>query len=36
MFISWAINNKKGDISPKIAKQYLQFVKERFGTNEIE
>jgi hypothetical protein len=36
MFISWAINNKKGDINPKIAKQYLQFVKERFGTNEIE
>lgn len=36
MFISWGVNNSKGNISPKIAKQYLQFVKERFGTDEVE
>jgi hypothetical protein len=36
MFVSWGINSMKGNISPKIAKQYLQFVKERFGTDEIE
>jgi len=36
MFISWGINNSKGNIPPKIAKQYLKFVKERFGTDEIE
>jgi len=36
MFISWGINNMKGNTSPKVAKQYLQFVKERFGTDEIE
>ena len=35
MFVCWGINNSKGDITPKIAKQYLQFVKERFGTDEI-
>jgi hypothetical protein len=36
MFVCWGINNSKGNISPKIAKQYLQFVKERFGTDEME
>ena len=36
MFVCWGINNTKGNISPKVAKQYLQFVKERFGTDEIE
>ena len=36
MFISWGINNMKGNISPKVAKKYLQFVKERFGTDEVE
>ena len=35
MFVCWDINNSKGDINPKIAKQYLNFVKERFGTDEI-
>jgi hypothetical protein len=35
MFVSWKVNSMKGNISPKIAKQYLQFVKERFGTDEI-
>lgn len=36
MFISWAVNNQKGHVSPQIAKKFLQFVKERFGTDEIE
>jgi hypothetical protein len=35
MFVSWKVNSMKGNISPKIAKKYLQFVKERFGTDEI-
>jgi len=34
MFISWKVNNEKGNISPQIAKKYLQFVKERFGTDD--
>ncbi len=34
MFISWGINNIKGNISPKIARQYLQFVEERFGIDK--
>jgi len=36
MFISCSANNIKGSVNTKIAKQYLQFVKERFGTDEIE
>jgi hypothetical protein len=36
MFVCWGVNRQKGNISPKIAKQYLQFVKERFGTDEME
>jgi len=36
MFVCWKANNEKGRVSPKIAKRYLQFVKERFGTDEIE
>lgn len=36
MFVCWAVNNIKGSVTPKIAKQYIQFVKERFGTDEIE
>jgi hypothetical protein len=36
MFVCWAVNNTKGSVTPKIAKQYIQFVKERFGTDEIE
>jgi len=36
MFVCWAVNDIKGNVTPKIAKQYLQFVKERFGTDEIE
>ena len=34
MFVSWKVNNEKGNISPQIAKKYLQFVKERFGTDD--
>jgi hypothetical protein len=34
MFISWKVNNEKGNISPEIAKKYLQFVKQRFGNDE--
>jgi len=34
MFVSWGINNIKGNISPKIAKQYLKFVEERFGIDK--
>lgn len=36
MFVSWKANNAKGNVSPKIAKRYLEFVKERFGTDEVE
>ena len=36
MFVSWAINDEKGCISPKTAKRYLEIVKERFGTDDIE
>ena len=36
MFVCWDVNNIKGNVTPKIAKKYLQFVKERFGTDEIE
>jgi hypothetical protein len=36
MFISWGVNNSKGNISPKIAKRFLEIVKERFGTDDIE
>ena len=35
-FICFYVNSMKGGITPKMAKQYLQFVKERFGTDEIE
>jgi hypothetical protein len=34
MFVSWKVNNEKGNISPKIARQYLKFVEERFGKDE--
>ena len=36
MFVSWRANNAKGDITPKIAKKFLHFVKERYGTDEVE
>ena len=36
MFICWGINSSKGNISPKTAKRYLELVKERFGTDDVE
>ena len=36
MFISWAVNNQKGHVSPQIAKKFLEFVKERFGFEVID
>ena len=36
MFVSWGINNSKGNITPKTAKRYLEIVKERYGTDEVE
>ena len=36
MFVSWQANNEKGDITPKVAKKFLHFVKERYGTDEVE
>jgi len=31
MFCSWEANDMKGSVTPKIAKRYLGFFKERFG-----
>ena len=36
MFVSWQANNEKGDLTPKVAKKFLHFVKERYGTDEVE
>ena len=36
MFVSWGINNSKGNIAPKTAKRYLEIVKERYGTDAVE
>ena len=36
MFVSWGINSSKGNITPKTAKRYLEIVKERYGTDEVE
>ena len=36
MFVCWEINSSKGNISPKTAKRYLELVKERFGTDDVE
>jgi hypothetical protein len=36
MFVSWGINCSKGNITPKTAKRYLEIVKERYGTDEME
>ena len=36
MFISWAVNDQKGNVSPQIAKKFLEFVKERFGFEVID
>jgi len=34
IFVSWKANNMKGNISPFIAKKYLEIVKERYGTDD--
>jgi hypothetical protein len=36
MFISWEANRVKAGIGPKMAKQFLQFVRERYNTDEVE
>lgn len=36
MFISWKANSEKRNISPKTAKRFLEIVKERYGTDEME
>jgi hypothetical protein len=36
IFVSWKANNAKHSISPKIARRFLSFVKERYGTEDIE
>lgn len=36
MFVTWAINDQKGNVSPKLAKKFLEIVKERFGLDFIE
>jgi hypothetical protein len=36
MFISWRVNAMKGSISTKIAKKFLEFVRERYNTDEVE
>lgn len=36
MFISWEVNFMKGNINTNIAKKFLQFVKERYNTDEVE
>jgi hypothetical protein len=36
MFISWEANRIKGSMGTKMAKKFLQFVKERYNTDEVE
>ena len=36
VFVSWKANNAKHNITPKIARRFLSFVKERYGTEDIE
>ena len=36
VFVSWKANNAKHSITPKIARRFLSFVKERYGTEDIE
>ena len=36
MFCSWEANDKKGSVTPEIAKLFLKFFKERYGTDEME
>ena len=36
VFVSWKANNAKHSITPKIARRFLSFVRERYGTEDIE
>ena len=36
IFVCWRVNNMKSDITPKVAKRYLEIVKERYGTDDPE
>ena len=36
VFVSWKANAKKHDITPRIARRFLSFVKERYGTEDVE
>jgi hypothetical protein len=36
MFISWGVNAMKGNINTKVAKKFLEFVRERYNTDEVE
>ena len=36
IFVCWRVNNMKRDITPKVAKRYLEIVKERYGTDDLE
>ena len=36
IFTCWNYNRAKGDFTPKMAKRYLEIVKERYGTDEME
>jgi hypothetical protein len=34
IFVCWRVNNMKRDITPQVAKRYLEIVKERYGTDD--
>ena len=36
IFVCWRVNNMKRDITPQVAKRYLEIVKERYGTDDLE
>ena len=36
IFVCWRVNNMKRNITPKVAKRYLEIVKERHGTDDLE
>ena len=36
IFVCWRVNNMKRDITPQVAKRYLEIVKERYGTDDME
>ena len=36
VFVSWKANNAKHSITPRIARRFLSFVRERYGTEDVE